>query len=236
MDSFEFWFGGIFAFVGTLIACIMIPAGLGNGMLFMALIGLVMGACFGGVGYYMIYLGIKMRKKRKNAFALGKKIHGVIIDYEDDNSVRINGVPLLVVIVRAEIEGKFRDFGVNTHQIKEDVYPRGAECDIFLYENELFIKPESVVTSVSANALYRQYMQEESINNIPVKPGLNQHFLDQEREQPIFNRFAAEKYKAEKDPEAKSGEYEPSAGEYGNRIPGVTYLNGKPIDKNGRPL
>ena len=231
------WFGTVFVISGLLTALSCVYFGIVLNQPFIALFGFPFGGAFILAGWAgVIAPELKRRKETKYALVNGKKIHGVIIDYEDDNSVRINGVPLLVVIVRAELNGKFQDFGVNTHQTTENPFPRGAECDIYLYNDKVFIDPNSVSTSISATQLYNKYIQEDSVSDLPVKPGLNPQFLQDEWNQPIMDRFANDKYSASQDDSARTGEYNPGPEEYGGRIPGVTYLNGKPVSKNGKPL
>ena len=231
------WFGLVFLISGLLTTLSCMYFGIVLHEPFVAFFGVPFGCIFILAGWAgVIAPELRRRNETKQALINGKKIHGVIIDYEDDNSVIINGVPILVVIVRADLGGRFKDFGVNTHQTRENTFPRGAECDIYLYNDKVFIDPNSVVTSVSATQLYNHYIQQESISNLPVKPGLNPEFLQNEYGQPIMDRYAADKYNAPAATNSSTGEYTPQTDEYSNRIPGVTYLNGKPVDKNGRPL
>ncbi len=144
MNKIFLLFGIIFTSVGGIcLLAIGIPAYITQDML-LFLIGLLFAVVFGGVGIgFLIYYNLS-KKKLREVIELGTKYWGRIVEYGDDTSFYVNGVPGLDVFVECDYNGEMRTYRISTRQTKENLYPLGATCQISIYNDIIAIVPGSI--------------------------------------------------------------------------------------------
>lgn len=97
---------------------------------------------FGLVGVVLIKMGIDHILNDKKILKKGKKYIGTIVAYEDDNSIQVNGVPMLVLVVEYMSDtGTLEKQYVRTNTTREEGYPIGGSVRFCkLGEDALAIK------------------------------------------------------------------------------------------------
>lgn len=104
---------------------------------FTVLVFVFMGAVATLIGGKFLALEYGQEKFRKIAIANGKKIRGEIIDYADDTSLIINGVPVAFIVVKFEKDGKEEIGKFRTGSTDPGQWPIGLRVDLYEYEGDI---------------------------------------------------------------------------------------------------
>lgn len=124
----------IFTGMGTLFALVglnILISGDFEGVIFFG-----MGSLFACVGLWLLKNHLAAKKVRRDIIKNGRKHYGVIVDYSDDTSVYINGIPQANIVVKympydKEMTGHFKTDSTNTSQ-----YPIGSTVCIYEWKNQ----------------------------------------------------------------------------------------------------
>jgi len=99
--------------------------------------------CFAGV-YVIISSVIKIVKKHY-ILSNGRRFKAKIIDYQDDNSIKINGIPALDLVVTYDAGDDIeRVLVVPTHEHSNVSYPIGSTGDIYILGDEVAMDKDSI--------------------------------------------------------------------------------------------
>ena len=215
-------FGAIFFATGLASMGICIGVGLSQNQFSLIVFGMLFGFSFAAAGVAIMGPVIKNMTGLKKAKQTGQKFQGIIIEYQDDMSMQINGVPVLVIVVRCIIGGQVRDFIYNTRQTSESKYPLGAFCDLYLYLNEPYVDEKTIIMTEESRRVYQGIMAElqrpDSV--LPVTPPAASPVVP-----PVASPVNVDDF---------SGSIQQDTAFSYEETP--RYLNGKPVDKYGNPL
>lgn len=141
-------FGGLmFAGVGSLFVLvglfIILPTDFGMGLFW-----IVFSSIFVAVGIKLIYNDLNKKKRDKITVRDGHKIPNCkIVEYDDDRSILINGVPLLKIICLDESTQMV--YNMDTGTTDERKYPIGSYIDLYELNGYVTIDKNSVRSEVS---------------------------------------------------------------------------------------
>lgn len=224
-------FGLIFIFSGLAAMAGCFYGGITQNEWLLIVMGMIFGASFVTAGYFC---GVKpildMKYGLKRAKLKGRKFLGVIVDYDDDTSMYVNGMPLLSIVMKADIGGTAQFIGCSTKQCDESKYPKGAFIDFYFLGGDIYIDPETVRVTNESRGIYNEFVQtqaaaEQLAQANPVQNGANPapqpipQYDTKGNQVPVDQNFVpyVPDYSMPEDTE-------------------VRYLNGKPVDKYGNPL
>lgn len=121
----------MFAGMGTLFVCVGIYL-MTQGLDFMSIFWTGFSSIFMIMGWHGVIREIEGNLHKKNIIKNGKRHLGKIVDYEDDYSMTVNGVPLAYVVVEFTpygevVKGKFK-----TGSTMPSKWPIGST--VYIYE------------------------------------------------------------------------------------------------------
>lgn len=132
--------GSIFVLVGLFL---ILPTDLGGGLFWIAF-----SAIFVAIDIKFIYNDLNKKRQDKITVMDGHKIPNCkIVEYDDDRSVLINGVPLLRIICLDESTQRVYNIGTGT--TNEWKYPIGSYIDLYELNGYVTIDKNSVRSEVS---------------------------------------------------------------------------------------
>lgn len=125
---------GLCSFITVLFASILI------GKPLLILFGLFFLLVFGGIGFTVFWFGFRVYLKKKKIISQGVSLQARIIDYEDNTSSYLNGMPLLDLIVLFEMSGikKIARLGTSTSNISK--YPINSQVEVSVLGNQIVLK------------------------------------------------------------------------------------------------
>lgn len=132
--------GIVFSATGLLIIIGCIAANQTEALVF----GVLFGGIFFVVGLGLIYSWIAAERKKNNILKNGERVWGTIVDYADDCSLYVNGVPALDIIVRCNYRGESKLCRLKTQQTKEKKFPVGANILLAVYQEQVEFFKKSV--------------------------------------------------------------------------------------------
>lgn len=111
---------------------------------------LPIGLIFSGFSSIFVVIGLLNIFKYKRSIDAEKeaKLHGIkipncrIVEYLDDSSIRINGMPILVIVCLDESTGQ--TYIYNTKQVSEWKYPMDSFIDVYVLNDIVFADKNSI--------------------------------------------------------------------------------------------
>lgn len=132
-------FGGIFFFTGLIIFVSMMAGFfILNDAMFL-LFALLFGIVFCGIGAGTFIAGFKTYRHRKEILSFGHRTKARIIDYDDNTTTYINGVPLLDLIVLFEQHGATKIAKLSTNSTHSTQYPINSMVDVSVFGQEIIL-------------------------------------------------------------------------------------------------
>ncbi len=132
-------FGGIFFFVGLSIFVGMLIGYFLAGDIMFLLFSLLFGIVFCGIGIGTFIAGFKTYRHRKEIINLGFHTKARVIDYDDNTTTYVNGVPLLDLIVLFEYHGISKIAKLSTNSTHSTQYPINSLVDVSVYGQEIIL-------------------------------------------------------------------------------------------------
>lgn len=124
---------GLISFVGLMIGYIF------SQELFILLMAILFLLVFCGIGVPFLVMGIKEYTHRKNIISAGTHTQAKIIDYDDNTTTYVNGVPLLDLIVVFDFYGGQQIAKVATNSSDESKYPINSMVEVSILNNEIVL-------------------------------------------------------------------------------------------------
>jgi hypothetical protein len=90
-----------------------------------------MGVLFISIGITLLVGDLKARRRRKAVISNGIKHLGKIIDYADDTSVIVNGIPQVLIVVEYAPKGEVIHETFQTNSTKTHPWPIGSYVNIY---------------------------------------------------------------------------------------------------------
>ena len=139
-----FYLGMLFVVLGVLIGgCSIVGAVIGP-FPDIALFGVLFLAIFGGVGGLFAKMGYDAIHASDEILEQGVAYLGKIFSYEPDYQITMNGQPCITLVVRYLVMGQIREARVNTGEVDQSRYPRGATVSIKVHDGVAALVPGSV--------------------------------------------------------------------------------------------
>jgi len=186
---FTILFGAIFAVAGISAFAIMMGAALATKQYMLIPFSFIFLLAFGGVGFGLIISEIKKQRKIKNVLKLGQRFIGTIVEYADDRSMIVNGMPLLAIIVETEINGVIRRFTVKTGTTDESKYPMGASIEIAIYNNDVVPVPNTVRILGTGYYTSPNAIPYQAGNSVPYASPSQKERVPENLENPYFDNY-----------------------------------------------
>ncbi len=130
-----FFMSTIFMGLGAIVLIISVNTCVEAG-LFAGIIPGIVGALFFCVGCHLFLTELNIRRNRTVIIAKGTKHLGKIIDYEDDTSLYVNGVPLAFVVVEYAPKGEVITGLFKTNSTNPSKWPIGSTVYIYEYKGQ----------------------------------------------------------------------------------------------------
>lgn len=132
-------FGLIFFFVGLISFIVCLVLFFVTDELFVLFMALLFGLVFGGIGGGTLIAGYKYYRHRKDIINLGFHTKARVIDYDDNTTTYVNGVPLLDLIVLFEYHGISKIAKISTNSTHSTQYPINSLVDVSVYGQEIIL-------------------------------------------------------------------------------------------------
>ena len=143
--GFTIGFGSIFVLAG-LVAMISCFSAAEPGETEAILFGVIFGGVFILVGAAVASIGLRAQFRIAAAKKNGTRYKAKIWEYDADYSLRINGVPAILLVVRFfDDKGVVREERVETGTVKDKKYPLGQTVDICEYQGEFYLLSKKAV-------------------------------------------------------------------------------------------
>lgn len=132
--------GGTFIFSGSLVLFLGLVIADSTGVA----VSSVLGGVFITVGVLLIVACTQVGRKNRYLVKNGTKVWGVIVDYEDDHSLIINGIPAYSIIVKCIIDGKTKICQLKTGRSNEIYYPIGSSIMLSYIDSNVAMVRDTV--------------------------------------------------------------------------------------------
>lgn len=139
-----FGMGMLFVVLGAITGSGWIVVAFASSMPMMALGGVLFLAIFCGIGGFFAKIGHDSMHANDEVLREGAAYLGKIFALEPDYQIMMNGQPCITLVVRYLMSGQIREARVNTGEVDQSRYPRGATVSIRVHEGVAALVPGSV--------------------------------------------------------------------------------------------